>query len=164
MITRKPEHLKTFDYLGPHRYFLTFCTFERRRIFLTHERADAVHGQFLRAAIDEGFAVLAYCFMPDHVHLLVEGQATDSDCRRFTARAKQLSAFHFRKIFGLRLWQRYGFERTLRSNDATLSVARYIVENPMRAGLVERIQDYPFLGSSVYSLNEILDAVQFHAE
>jgi hypothetical protein len=53
VITRKPEHLKTFDYLGPHRYFLTFCTFERRRIFVNRERADAVHGQFLRAAFDE---------------------------------------------------------------------------------------------------------------
>ena len=67
-------------------------------------------------------------------------------------------------MFGQRLWQRYGFERTLRSNDATLSVARYIVENPIRAGLVERIHDYPFLGSSVYSLDEILDAVQLCTE
>jgi hypothetical protein len=63
-------------------------------------------------------------------------------------------------MFGQRLWQRYGFERTLRSNDATLSVARYIVENPMRAGLVERIHDYPFLGSSVYTLDDIVEAVQ----
>ena len=164
MITGKPEHLKTFDYLGPHRYFLTFCTFERRHIFLTRERTEAVHEQFLRASVDEGFAVLAYCFMPDHVHLLVEAQATDSDCRRFITRAKQLSAFHFHKMFGQRLWQRYGFERTLRSTDATLSVARYIVENPIRAGLVERIHDYPFLGSSVYSLDEILDAVQLCTE
>jgi putative transposase len=164
VITRKPEHLKTFDYLGPHRYFLTFCTFERRHIFLTRQRTEAVHEQFLRASVDEAFAVLAYCFMPDHVHLLVEREATDSDCRRFIARAKQLSAFHFQKMFGLRLWQRYGFERTLRSNDATLSVARYILENPIRARLVERVQDYPFLGSSVYSLNEIVDAVQLHAD
>jgi hypothetical protein len=93
----------------------------------------------------------------------VEAQATDSDCRRFIARAKQLSGYHFQKLFGRRLWQRYGFERTLRSNDATWSVARYIVENPIRAGLVERVQDYPFLGSSVYTLNEIVDAVQLHA-
>jgi hypothetical protein len=34
-----PEHLKTFDYLGLHQYFLTFCTHERHRLF---EKADAV--------------------------------------------------------------------------------------------------------------------------
>ena len=163
MITGRPEHLKAFDYLGVHRYFLTFCTFDRRHIFLTRERVDAVNEQFLRAAVDERFAVLAYCFMPDHLHLLVEGQAADSDCCRFIARAKQLSGFHFQKMFGQRLWQRYGFERTLRSNDTTLSVARYIVENPIRAGLVERIQDFPFLGSAVYSIDEILEAVEWRS-
>jgi hypothetical protein len=66
-------------------------------------------------------------------------------------------------MFGQRLWQRYGFERTLRSNDTTLSVARYIVENPIRAGLVERIQDFPFLGSAVYSIDEILEAVEWRS-
>jgi hypothetical protein len=37
---------------------------------------------------------------------------------------------------------------------------RYIVENPVRAGLVARVEDYPFLGSTVYSIAEILEAVQ----
>jgi hypothetical protein len=30
-MTSYPEHLSGFDYVGVHRYFLTFCTFERRR-------------------------------------------------------------------------------------------------------------------------------------
>jgi putative transposase len=156
----RPEHLKTFDYLGPHRYFLTFCTFDRRRVFVTSDPVDTVRTQFLRAADDERFAFLAYCFMPDHVHLLVEGKSDDSECRRFFARAKQLSGFHYKKQFGEPLWQRYGFERTLRSDEATLSVARYILENPVRAGLVKCVEEYPFLGSDVYTTAEILEAVQ----
>jgi putative transposase len=160
MFTGRPEHLKTFDYVGPHRYFLTFCTLNRRAVFRTADDVDAVRTQFLRAEHDERFAVLAYCFMPDHVHLLVEGQSDDSDCRRFISRAKQLSGFHYERRFGEALWQRYGYERTLRSDDGTLSVARYILENPVRARLVPRVQDYPFSGSQMYSLNQILEAVQ----
>jgi REP element-mobilizing transposase RayT len=99
--------------------------------------------------------------MPDHVHLLTEGQSVDSDARRFIAHAKQLSGFHFKKQFdGERLWQRYGFERTLRADEPTLRVARYTLENPVRAGLVTRAQDYPFCGSDVYSLEQVLEAVQ----
>ena len=98
-------------------------------------------------------------FMPDHLHLLVEGRCVSSDCRRFINRAKQFSGFHYAKAFGHRLWQRYGFERVLRDDEATLSVARYILENPLRAGLVERVEDYPFVGSCVYTLPEILEAV-----
>lgn len=152
MITGKPAHLSTFDYIGVYQYFLTFCRYERRRLFVTSERTDAVHVQFRRAAVDEHFALLAYCFMPDHVHLLVEGQSVDSNCRRFIARAKQFSAFHFKKTFGEPLWQRYGFERTLRKAESALGVARYIFENPIRAGVVTRVEDYPFLGSSAYTI------------
>jgi len=150
------EHLKTFDYVGRHRYFLTFCTFERRTLFVTDAAVTNVRTQFLRAADNERFAIIAYCFMPDHVHLLVEGQSHDSDACRFIARAKQLSAFHYEKAFGELLWQRYSYERVLRSEEATLSVARYILENPVRAGLVTRTADYAFLGSHTYSVDHIL--------
>ena len=98
--------------------------------------------------------------MPDHLHLLVEGQSAESDGRRFIARAKQFSGSHYKKTFGDRLWQRFGFERTLRTDEAALSVARYILENPVRAGLVSRVEDYPFVGSNTYTVAEILEAAQ----
>ena len=160
MLTGKPGHLKTFDYRGLHQYFLTFCTHHRCRLFVAPERVLGVRTQIERAAIEQGFALIAYCFMPDHVHLLVEGRSEDSDCRPFIARAKQYSGFQYRAAFGERLWQRYGFERTLRSSEATVSVVRYIFENPLRAGLVERLAEYPFLGSSVYTLDDIREALQ----
>jgi putative transposase len=158
--TGKPALLKKFDYIGLYRYFLTFCTFERRVRFTSGERVDLVRTQFSRSAMDEHFAILAYCFMPDHVHLLVEGLADSADCRTFIKRSKQLSGFHYKKNFGETLWQRYGYERTLRDDEVTLSVARYIVENPLRAGLSKRAEAYPFLGSTMYSIEEILQAVQ----
>jgi putative transposase len=123
-------------------------------------RVDTVHAQILRAAADRQFAMIAFCYMPDHVHLLVEGLAEDSDGRQFIARGKQLSGFHYKKAFGESLWQRYGYERTLRDDEATLSVARYILENPVRAKLVERPGEYAFLGSSVYRVEQILEAIQ----
>ena len=98
--------------------------------------------------------------MPDHVHLLVEGLSEAADCKHFIASAKQLSGFYYKKRYGRRLWQRYGFERVLRNEEATLTVAKYIIENPVRAGLVTHPRDYPFIGSSVYTLDELLDAIQ----
>jgi putative transposase len=156
----KPRRLSTFDYLGLQRYFLTFCTHRRFRHFERAACVEAVHEQFQRAAADLRFAFLAYCYMPDHVHLLVEGQSDDSDGRRFIGHAKQLSAFRFQAHFGERLWQRYGFERTLRANESPVRVARYVLENPVRAGLVAKVDEYPFLGSDVYTVEQILEAVQ----
>jgi putative transposase len=160
MWTGRPQHLRTFDYIGLHRYFLTFCTEQRRRVFVEADRVDVVRTQFLRTSTEQRYALLAYCYMPDHVHLLIEALADDCDGRRFIARAKQYSGYYYKQRFGENLWQRYGFERTLRSDDRTLSVARYIIENPVRAGLVKSPKNYPFLGSDPYSLDEILEAIQ----
>ena len=91
---------------------------------------------------------------------LREGQAEDSDCLRFIARGKQYAGYHYKAKVGHPLWQRYGYEHTLRNDEAALSVARYILENPIRAGLVTRIEDYPYSGSSVYSIEQILEAIQ----
>ena len=93
MHTERPAVLKTFDYLGPHRYFLTVCTFERRSRFTIAAPVHLVRTQIWRASSDEHMAVIADCYMPDHVHLLVQGQAEHSDCRRFISRAKQFSGF-----------------------------------------------------------------------
>ena len=156
---RQSGHLKAFDYTGLHRYFLTFCTEQRRPRFTSSDAVELVLSQILQSAAKEQLVVAAYCFMPDHVHLLVEGQADAANCRTFIKRAKQLSGFYSAKMFGGRLWQRYGFERVLRDDETTLTVARYIAENPVRANLVASPMDYPFIGSQIYSLAEILEAV-----
>jgi REP element-mobilizing transposase RayT len=108
-----------------------------------------VLSQILRAARDEHFAVFVHCFMPDHLHLLVEAGSEASDCLRFIRRAKQFSGYVFSQTHGCRLWQRYGYEHVLRDDEKTFVVARYILENPVRAGLVTRVEDYPFVGSEV---------------
>lgn len=163
VLTGKPHHLETFDYLGPHRYFLTFCTYQRHRAFEIPNRVVLVRTQFGRAAEEQHFALLAYCFMPDHVHLLVEGLAEDADGLRFVKAAKQYSGFYYQRSFAMRLWQRYSFERVLRGVESAEAVAKYIFENPIRAGLVTRVEDYPFLGSDVYETAAILEAIQLRS-
>jgi putative transposase len=153
---RHPQHLPDFDYLGPNRYSLRFCTAARRAVFTNAPTVDLVNAQFVRACGEHLFAVLAYCFMPDHVHLLVEGVRADSDLRRFQAAAKQYSGFYYKQRCGQMLWQRYGYERVVRSQDHTLDVVRYILENPIRAGLARSLNEYPFSGSSLFSLAELM--------
>jgi putative transposase len=157
MLTQSPGHLKGFDYLGFYRYSLTFCTDYRRPVFRDGAAVELVLAQISRAATENQFAVIAYCFMPDHLHLLVEGQSDASDCKRFIARAKQYSGFHYKQQWRRTLWQRYGFEHVLRDEELTFVVARYILENPVRARLVERIQDYPYVGSLVYPLAHLVE-------
>ena len=157
---RYPEHLRGFDYTGPNRYFLTMCTKQRARYFVEGQHVALVSEQFQRASREQAFAVIAYCFMPDHVHLLIAGERDDADLKRFTKFAKQYSGFHFRQLTGLVLWQRYGYERVLRNAEATPAVARYTIANPVRAGIVQAPADYPFWGSFVYTREALLEYIE----
>ena len=95
--------------------------------------------------------------MPDHLHAAVEGRSRTADARTFVARMKQYTGFYFKKEFGESLWQRYGYERVLRDDETTSAVIRYVLENPLRAGLVASVADYPFVGSGEYSIAQLLD-------
>ena len=159
-MSRYPEHLRSFGYTGANRYFLTMCTNQRARYFVEGQHVALVSEQFRRASREQAFAVIAYCFMPDHVHLLVAGERDDADLKRCTKDAKQYSGFYFRQLTGLVLWQRYGYERVLRNEEATPAVARYTIANPVRAGIVQSPADYPFWGSFVYTREALLEYIQ----
>ena len=155
--TKYPRHLRGFPYIGPHRYFLTFCCADRKDAFTDASAVDLVMTQFLRASSDDHMAIIACCFMPDHVHLVVEGSREDSDLTRFVTRAKQLSGYHYKKMHQSRLWQRYSYERVLRAEESTRCVVAYVLENPVRAGLAQTVRDYPFLGSSLYGRDALIE-------
>jgi hypothetical protein len=60
-----------------------------------------------------------------------------------------------------RLWQPQYYDHVLRDEEDTLRVARYIIVNPVRAGLVTSPRDYPFSGSDVMPLETLLEDVAF---
>jgi putative transposase len=155
----RPPRIEGFDYLGPYRYFVTFCTFDRRDVFSDIETAQSVLSQFRRTSRRRKFAILAYCLMPDHVHLLVEGIAVDSDFRRFIKNLKQSSGQRHEAGLKEPLWQEGYYDRVLRPDDDARKIARYVVENPVRAGLALTAADYPLVGSDVWKLEELIDSL-----
>jgi putative transposase len=155
----RPPRIAGFAYRGPYQYFLTFCVRDRRSVFLDRSTASRVIDHFLRTSRVWHFALLAYCVMPDHVHLLVEGLRDDSDLRRFAKRLKQGAAQSYSREFGTPLWQEGYFDHVLRAEEDARQVARYILDNPVRAGLVAHPSEYPFLGSGVWDLKDLLSGV-----
>lgn len=164
MPTRQPTHLRSFDYHGFHRYFVTWCCADRQPLFTERVTVDLVWAQFLRACERSGFVIVAYCFMPDHVHLLIEATSEQADAKGFFSLAKQFSGYAYAQSCHGRLWQRYCYEHVLRTDETTRRVARYIVENPVRAKLVANVQDYPFTGSGTHSTPELIEWAYKEAE
>ena len=155
----RPRRLKEFDYFGVHHYFVTVCVLDRRPVFSDAAVVESALSHFLKQAATFACAIVAYCFMPDHVHLLIDGTMDNTDLKSFVARAKQKSGFDFAAGRRHRLWQKGYYDRVLRDDEPIPDVIRYIIENPVRAGLVIEPREYPFWGSGVYTREELLEFI-----
>ena len=142
---RSSPRLATFDYTGSYAYSITVNTIARRPAFSTsatvHECLDAL----VEACAKHAFAVHAYCFMPDHLHLLIEGSESSS-LASMMKRFKQVSSYRHKKRTGSSLWQRSYFDHILRQEEDRNIIAEYVWNNPVQAGLVANRESYPFSG------------------
>jgi len=153
------KRLPGVPYTGLRRYFLTSCTYSRRQAFAAAVTADETLAHIRRAARDEAFAILAYCLMPDHMHLVVEATTDRSNLPRFVKLAKQRSRAAYARRSGGRLWQEGYYDRILRADEETKRAMRYVLENPVRASLVGHPEEYPYAGSDRWTVAELLESL-----
>jgi putative transposase len=155
----RPRRIPGYAYLGVQRYFLTICTDRRQEFFRDDKAATMVIEQFLRTASEHDVAIVAYCVMPDHMHLLVDGLDDGAELLPFVKLAKQRAGYQFKQEHGNVLWQKGYYEHVLRDEEQTEDVVLYIIANPVRKQLVLHILEYPYWGSSQYSRDELLHSI-----
>jgi REP element-mobilizing transposase RayT len=158
MASRRPPRLHSTLYAGFNRYLVTVCAFGRLALLVSPPCFDLIRKQLLQSAAAQRFSVLAYCVMPDHAHLLVEALAEDACLLPFVSEFKQRTGFAFKRLAGQALWQDGFHDHILRADECARSVARYLLENPVRAGLVRHPLEWPYLGSERYTLRELLES------
>lgn len=154
MKIKSSPRLKSFDYYGGYAYFLTICTYHKKIYFDKDDIVEFVLKILKEEADKLKFELFAYCFMPDHIHLLLLG-SENSSLKDFMRIFKQKSSFYFKKKYGEKLWHLSYYDRILRKEDSLRDVAIYIFNNPVRKGLVENFKDYKFLGSFVFNVDEV---------
>jgi putative transposase len=127
---------------------VTVVTDQRRPIFasfhlgrLLVKEMKCVHEQGLVSS-------LAWVIMPDHFHWLFELQ--EKPLSQVMCRVKSRSSLSINQSINTsgRLWQKGYHDRAIRKDDDLRSIARYIVANPIRAGLVRKAGDYSLWDAS----------------
>ncbi len=140
----KSSHLRTGRYSeGGRIYFVTTAVRGRKPVFTDFHLGRLLVAE-LRSAHEDGLAEsLAWVIMPDHFHWLVS--LSRGSLATLIQRVKGRSALRINKKSGGigSFWQNGYHEHALRFDDDLPAFARYVVANPLRAGLVERIGDYP---------------------
>jgi len=123
-------------------YFITICTTPKGISQLCHnDVASVLHDAFLFYQNRGELWVHLLLLMPDHLHAIISFnrepgmQKSIRELKKFTARTMKLS------------WQRDFFDHRLRSDELYIEKANYIRMNPVRAGLCDHPNDWPYVWS-----------------
>ena len=126
-------------------YLITTVTHNRLPIFKQLPSARLLVSVLRNSDHENLTRTLAWVIMPDHLHWLFELRSNlklSQVMRRVKGRsARQIN--QQKKQVGQKLWQAGFHDRAIRKEDELLGTARYVVANPLRAGLVTKIGDYP---------------------
>jgi REP element-mobilizing transposase RayT len=127
-------------------YFVTACTQERRRL-LDRESVLRAVVEFGERGPQVGAWLGSFVLMPDHLHAFV---ALDVELCRLSGWVSGLKAAVARvlKSEGMEgpYWQKGFFDHVLRGSESASEKWAYVRNNPVRAGLVQRAEDWPYWG------------------
>lgn len=152
----KRPRLDSEAYLGQQRCSLTLTTHNHALVFTNSDIFQLMCSVLWDTATKNAFRVWVFCFMPDHLHLLIEGKEDFSDIQKFVKDFKQKSGYEYKQLTNKKLWGTSYFDHMLRNEEDTIVVVRYILENPVRAGLVKSWWEYPYSGSFEMDIQDLL--------
>jgi len=157
--TEKNHRLPREYYLGEITTAFTLCVQNKQPLFLD----PAVVHDFIKVLITtlehSNCIAPAYCFMPDHLHIILTGKAVDSDLWKTVVSYKQQTGYWLSRNMPAIGWQKDFYDHIIRSEATIATQVRYILDNPVRKGLVSSWQDYPYKGSIGCSLDDILSGI-----
>ncbi len=154
---------------------LTFSCFERRPILLEGVRPAIVAEALERAVLEKQWVLLAWVFMPEHVHILVVPWYGADDVSALLYAIKRPSSFRIKRSLvaardplldtltvrerpgktAFRFWQEGpGHDRNIRSYEGIVNAVRYVHENPLRRGLCEQPGDWEWSSARQWETGE----------
>jgi len=146
---RPPRLSAIFQEYDPPLYFVTICAFKRKRLFDSEPFHQAFRDFCLRGHVEKGIAVGRYVLMPDHIHLFLRLPSHV----RLQQWERMLKLVLGRTLQELghepEFWQRGFFDHVIRHSESYSGKWQYVRDNPVRAGLVSRAEDWPYQGEIV---------------
>src|SRR5271165_5583263 len=140
-----PAHLTVRKH-GGHTIivFLTVCTRGRKTILARGDAMTVLREAWAKATL---WQLGGWVLMPDHAHLFCAPTTVPpAALERWVGYWKSEAARHWPRSAECPLWQRDFWDTQLRQSDSYLAKWKYVRENPVRKGLVDRSESWPFQG------------------
>ncbi len=145
-VRRNSLRLRGFDYSTKRIYYVTIVVEGRRNLFLDHRLALSIIDCLLRLRQQMRFRLYIYCLMPDHIHALIGSGESGKSLGEICGTFKSISTRAYWQWYEGKLWQRQFFDRVIRNEEEFYEKLEYVRLNPVRRGLVERPDRWPYTG------------------
>jgi putative transposase len=144
MIKDRPRRLDLI-YTNQPLYFVTFATRDRKSIPSLDSAQDALQRYGHCAVTKFNVALGRNMIMPDHVHVFVRGSRNFRLSSWIGGLKRAISV----ALESPELWQPGFFDHILRSDESYAEKWNYVRQNPVRAGLMQTADDWPYQGEIV---------------
>lgn len=152
------EHRHLHRTYLPDAIYLVTTNVRLRTPFFRHEHLAKLMEQSIWWRRKCQYVVYAYVVMPDHLHLLLQpmrgniSQILQSlklhsslEINRCLNKHSDESAFVAMGGYGMFRWQKGFYDHVITDDQDLINHVEYIRYNPVKAGLVEQPENYPFL-------------------
>ncbi len=153
-IREKKHRLPVESYRGSVVVAFTACVSGRATAFVDAEIVRKCEEALLLEAEKNRCEVIAYVFMPDHCHIILQGKDDQADAMAAMMRFKQKTGYWLSKEHPELRWQKDFYDRVLRNEKEIETEVAYVLGNPVRKGMVENWAEYPFCGSNVHRFDD----------
>ncbi len=147
-----PTGLKRYHHSGQF-HFLTFSCYHRKPLLTTPESKHTVEQILEETRAQQGLLVIAYVLMPEHVHLLTD-EPVQGTIATFLQILKQRSTQALKQSADKQFWHTRYYDRNVRTHEETIEKIEYIHRNPVKRGLVQTPEDYPWSSARAYLLGD----------
>jgi putative transposase len=160
---------------GSPAYYLTSVTKDRLPVFRTDKIKTIVSNALNEARKSGGFLIFAYVIMPDHLHLVTDNSKKPEQILRYvngivarrvidflkengyTSSLEKLCHEDYRRGHRYSLWDHHPNIRLLTSESMLMQRVHYTHQNPVRAGLVEKAEDYKYSSARIWNRKPLED-------
>lgn len=141
-------------------YSITCNTYSRRPIFKSKKAASFLMNILGYYKVVLNFRLYCYCIMPEHIHLMIQPNLVKYNISQVMKHIKGSFARNYNNLIRKNghVWQDRFFDTALRTNEDVITRINYILQNPVRANIIETAEDYPFSSAKVY-LKDIEDYI-----
>ena len=145
---RKSPRLKDYDYATPNAvFFLTSRARLGRQVFKEPDFNFTCINYVKEERTRLSHAVYVYCLMPEHLHLLSSPLESGIPVTQYMGGlVSKITCLSWNYGYSGKLIQRSFYDHVIRKEEDLRRIAGYILNNPVRRGLVQRWEDYPYCG------------------